>query len=42
VKRLPGVLIAFDQTQESCSVVDKKLNSMQEDMFNKFESLVEN
>ena len=39
--KLPSALIAFDRTQEACSVFDKKLNSVQEEMCNRFESLAE-
>jgi len=35
------ILLSIDRTYETCSVVDKKLNSIQEDMFSKFETVAE-
>jgi len=37
--KLPSALISYDRSNEACSIIDSKLNSMQENLSNRFDRL---
>ena len=39
--KLPSALISYDRSNEACSIIDSKLNSMQENLSNRFDRLAE-
>ena len=43
VSKLPSVLnsTSYDKSNEACSIIDSKLNSMQENLSNRFDRLAE-
>jgi len=41
VTKLPSALNSYDKSNEACSIIDSKLNSMQENLSNRFDRLAE-